>query len=165
MEIYRDGSFSMEIKFGDLARGLRQSSSSPRNVEYLVECIGAVGIDNVLQVLDDLNEGRIDTAVITDDFPYPQIFILTDIILVCGSTDIYTLANNILTKVIGPVTAGQLWTLVDFSGFIYMSNGTVSILKYPFSGTFSLTSDQPVTPAMCNYNGQVVAAGRLCSGN
>ena len=89
MPVLPTGVFTYTVPSGDLSRGLRPSKRSPRNTKFLTLCEGAVGLDNVLQVLSELEPNRIDTAVITDDFPYPQIFVFTNMIIVCGETEVY----------------------------------------------------------------------------
>jgi hypothetical protein len=161
MGVLRDGTFSFNIGPTDLSAGLRPSKRSPRNAKFLVSSVGAVGLDNVLQVLDDIENDRLDTSLsILDSFPYPQIFVFTNLILVCGETDIYEYDGS-LTKVIGPVASGELWSAIDLHNFIYLSNRTVSILRDPGDGTYSLTSDQPVAAAICNFNGQVIVGSPL----
>src|SRR4030067_85186 len=156
MEVLRDGTFTFRVDSGELARGLRPSKRSPRNTKFMIQCVGAVGLDNVLQVIDDLENNRIDTiATILDAFPYPQVFVFTNLILICGRQDIYEY-DGTLTHVLGPITAGQLWSAVDFFRFIYMTNGAVSVLRDPDSGAYSTTAIQPVANTICNFNGQVI---------
>jgi len=160
MEVLRDGTFAFTIGPELLSKGLRSSKRSPRNTNFMVTCVGAVGLDKVLQVIDDLESFRIDTvATITDGFPYPQVFVFNKVIIVCGETDIYEYAGASLTHVLGPVAAGNLWSAVDFYDFIYMSNGAVSVLKDPNTGLYSTTSDQPIAEAICDFNGQVMVGG------
>jgi hypothetical protein len=161
MEVLRDGTFVYNLNSEELSRGLRPSKRSPRNNKFLVRCIGAVGIDKVLQVIDDLENDRIDTTIITDAFPYPQIFVLTNMIIVCGATDIYEYESGALVSKLAGVTTGQLWSVVDYFNFVYMSNGVVSVLRDPMSGVYALTSAQPVAGAMCDFNGQVVIGGLI----
>lgn len=159
MEVLRDGSFVYNLKAEELARGLRSSKRNPRNAKFLVECVGAVGYDKVLQVIDDLQNNRIDTSVIVDNFPYPQIFVFTEMIIVCGSVDIYEYSSGSLTKKLGPVTVGQLWSAVDYHRFVYMSNGVVTVLRDSETGIYALSSAQPVARAICDFNGQTVIGG------
>lgn len=162
MEVLRDGTFVFNIGSEELSLGLRTSKRNPRNRKFLVECIGAVGYDKVLQVIDDLQGNKINTDggegdLILAGFPYPQIFVFTNIIIVCDIVSIYEYFNGSLVYKIGPVyPVGKLWSAADFYNFIYMSNGTVSILRDPNSGDYSITSDQPLANAICNFNGQVV---------
>ena len=81
------GTFTVNISAEQLKRGLRPSKRSPRNTGYLVECLGAVGQDGVMQALALLS--RLDTSVITDTFPFPQIFVCVHFIIVCSATKIY----------------------------------------------------------------------------
>lgn len=154
METLRNGEFMFTIDAESLAKGLRPSAKVARNKEYLVECVGAVGLDNVLQVLEDLETNRIDTSVIVDGFPYPQIFVFTNMILVCGETNVYELVSGALElKIVAP--AGTLWTAADFKESIYMSNGKVAIIRDPLSGNFVASPTLPIATAICDFNNQV----------
>jgi hypothetical protein len=146
--------FSITIDSPKLSKGLRPSKRMPRNSGYLIECQGCVGRDGVLQVLDELS--RLSTTAITDTFPFPQIFVFTNLIIVCSNTVIYEwVAGTLVEKL--TVTAGALWTAIDFYDFVYMSNGNVAVLRDPGSQEYSVTADQPRAMALCNFNGQVLA--------
>jgi hypothetical protein len=154
-----DGTFSFTIGTKDLARGLRPSKSSPRNEKFLVKSAGAIGLDNVLQSLKDLNIDRLDfTGITTLTFPYPQLFQLSCTMLVCTIDNIYELVGTTWTNVISLLApqAGDPWTVVEFYNYIYMSNGVVSIVKHPEDLTWKLVTDLPTFSGICNYNGQVM---------
>jgi len=151
-----NGLFTFTIPTADLSRGLRPSKRSPRNTKFLTACNGAVGLDNVLQVLDDIDEARIDTAVITDGLPYPQLFVFTNVIVVCGETEIYELVAGALISKIAALTAGIMWSAVEFYDFIYMSNGMVTIRRRATDKVWEITTDYPIASAICNFNGQVL---------
>jgi hypothetical protein len=154
MEISRYGKFSFTIDPKELSKGLRPSKRVPRNSNYLIECDGAVGRDGVLQVLDELT--RIDTTELgAINFPYPQLFVFTNIILVCTNTKIYEYETGSLSLKLN-VQAGNTWTAVDFFDYIYMSNGTVAVMRNPDTRIFTVTSDLPRALAICNFNGQVL---------
>lgn len=155
MDILRDGTFSFEIPPLELSRGLRPSSHNPRNNKFLTECKGAIGIDGVIQSIDDFSETVIDTALITDGFPFPQIFVFTHVIIVCGETDIYELVGGALDHKLA-VAAGVTWTAVDFFDFIYMSNGKVAVVRNYEDKEYVVTTDYPIASALCNFNGQVI---------
>jgi hypothetical protein len=160
MEVLRDGTFVFTIGSDELSKGLRPSKRLPRNNKFLVDCIGAVGLDGVIQVVDDLELSRIDTSTeITDTFPYPQVFVFTNVILVCDSQNIYEYLGGVLSLVIGPVTAGRLWSAIDFYSFVYLSNGEVSIIRDPNTGLYALDAVQPVGEAIGDFNGQVMVGG------
>lgn len=152
METMRNGKFSHNISGGMLAKGLRMTERAKRNEPMLVACAGAVGIEGALSVLDELD--RITTTDITDSFPYPQLFVFTNHIIVCSSTKIYEYVAGALVEKL-EVTAGATWKAVDFHDFIYLSNGKVSVERSISSGAYSLSS-LPVASAMCNFNGQIV---------
>lgn len=156
--ITKGGTAIFTIKSDELSRGLRVSKRSPRNSRFLVKAVGAVGYDQVLQVIDDLEDDRIDTSALGESFPYPQIFVLTNHIIVCGQTDIYEYTGS-LTKVIGPVASGKLWSVTDFYDFLYLTNGSVAVYRSPTSGTYSTSSTYPVGEAVCDFNGQVLVGG------
>lgn len=148
----RGDNFKLTIGAQELARGMRPSKRMPRNSGYLIQSSGAVGRDGVLQVLDPLPS--LDLSIITDGFPYPQIFVFVKLIIVCGKTDIYELVHGTLQLKL-TVSAGYTWEALDFRDFIYMSNGKVSVERDPASALYSL-SEQPIAGAMENYNGQVI---------
>lgn len=156
MEVLRDGTFTFTIQAEALARGLRPSKRVPRNSKYLIECIGAVGLDAVLQVIDDLEDYRMSTSgLITDTFPYPQVFIFTNMIIVCSERTIYEWVASALVSKVGPVTAGELWSALDFINFVYLTNGSVAVSRNTATGIYSTTTDYPVARAACNFNSQV----------
>ncbi len=152
-----DGLFTFEIKHDELAKGLRPSKRNPRNSKFLVECAGAVGRDNVLQVLDDINEDLVDTsATILDGFPYPQIFVFTNLIIVCGESKIYEWDGSSLGTAKLTVAAGIPWSAVDFGEYIYMSNGKVAVKREATSQVWLVDSVLPIASGICNFNGQVI---------
>jgi hypothetical protein len=135
VEILRDGKFTFTIDGSHLMKGIRPSVRSPRNMEYLSRCIGAVGRDGILQALDDISSKWLDLHVtITDSFPYPQLFVFTNFIIICGQT----------------------WSAVDFYDYVYLSNSKVSVVRDAGSGVYSLSSALPEASAICNFNGQVL---------
>ncbi len=91
-----------------------------------IECSGAVGRDGVLSVLDEVT--RIATTAITDDFPYPQIFVFTNVIIVCSSTKVYEWVSSALVEKI-EVSAGSTWVALDFNDYIYLSNGNAAVVR------------------------------------
>lgn len=146
--------FEITVKTKELSRGLRPSKRVPRNSQYLVTCAGAVGKDGTLSALDELT--RIDTSVITDAFPYPQIFVLTNMIIVCSSTKIYEWTGALVEKL--TVAAGSTWAVVDFYDYVYMSNGTVAVVRDYNTGIYAETTDLPIASSVANFNGQVIVS-------
>lgn len=152
MDVSGGGRFSHVIKTSQLSKGLRRSKRDPRNSGFMVTCSGAVGRDGVLQVLDELI--RLD-ADIDEGFPFPQLFVFTNIIIVCGQTKIYEWDGSSLVLKL-TVTAGFAWKAVDFFDYVYMSNQRVAVVRDAGSKTYSETSDLPTARAVCNFNGQVL---------
>lgn len=158
MEVNRDGEFAFEISHDELSRGLRPSKRTPRNAKYLVECIGAVGLDKVLQVIDDLNELLIDTAIITDGFPYPQVFVFPYMTVVCDLRHIYEFDGAALDLML-TVPPGLSWSMTEFFDFVYASNARVAVRRRAEDRTWEVTDDYPTAYAICNFKGQVLIIG------
>lgn len=157
MTILPNGEFAVTIQADELARGLRPSAKNPRNSKFLTNCEGAVGIDNVLSVLHDLTDDAVDlTAILPLTFPYPQLFVFPNVIVLCTETDIYEIEAGALSVSLLTVTAGILWSGISVGEFVYMSNGKVAVVRSAGSQEWSITTDYPIAGAICNLNGQVM---------
>ena len=150
MTTLKDGTTSFSIK--DLSKGLRKTKENQKN-KSLIYCDGLIGKNGVLKTTDNLS--RIDTSVVEDNFPFPQLFVLDRFILVCGSSKIYEYENNTLTLKI-TVFPGSTWSLVNFGEFIYISNGRTVVVRDVESREYSETTDYPTAMTICNYNGQIL---------
>jgi len=162
LEISRDGQFALTIDSSSLSRGLRPSKRLPRNNQFLTENIGLVGRDGVLQALDEIT--RIATATITDLFPFPQIFVFINVIIVCSQNVIYEwVAGSLVPKtiyewvagVLVPIslTRGSTWSAIDFYDYILLTNGRVGVYRDSNSKLYILGSNY--SSSVCNFNGQV----------
>jgi len=149
-----EGEFSFVIEHADLVRGLRPSRRNPRNEKFLTKADRAIGLDGVLHVLDDLSEDQLDTSLITDGFPYPQLFVFPAVIVVCGKTKVYEYSLGALSLKL-TVDAGTIWSGVSYFDYIYMSNGKVSIERDPNTSSWAL-STLPIARGICDLNGQVM---------
>ncbi|MBT9169304.1 MAG: hypothetical protein DDT19_02662 [Syntrophomonadaceae bacterium] len=136
-----------------LGRGLRPSRRNPRNTPYLVESIGAVPRDRVIQAVSEFT--RTNTAALIVGFPYPQLFVLTNRIIVCTSTAIHEWVMGTLVLRLSGLPAGTTWSVVDFHSFLYLTNGRVAVARDSSSGVYAVTTTLPFGTALCNYNGQV----------
>ncbi|MBT9170635.1 MAG: hypothetical protein DDT18_00979 [Actinobacteria bacterium] len=136
-----------------LGRGLRPSRRNPRNTPYLVESIGAVPRDRVIQAVSEFT--RTNTAALIVGFPYPQLFVLTNHIIVCTSTAIHEWVMGTLVLRLSGLPAGTTWSVVDFHSFLYLTNGRVAVARDSSSGVYAVTTTLPFGTALCNYNGQV----------
>lgn len=158
METLRNGKFSEVLDFRDLSGGLRSSENQARNLTGGFEDLsGLVGKDGGLVVIDSIT--RLVTTVITDAFPYPQIFNLANRVLVCGATKIYELSGSTLTLKITASVSGSTWVVIDYVEFIYMTNGKVAITRNPMSGVYAESSVLPMANAGVNFNGQAMVGG------
>src|SRR3990167_10372204 len=92
-----------------LSKGLRPLKMMPNNSGYLINCNGAVGLDEMLVAVNALP--RMNTDVVSDGFPYPQLFVLTNMILLCGKTNIYEYISGIWTLKL-TVTEGATWNVI-----------------------------------------------------
>lgn len=131
-----------------------------RNNPYLIEAIGAVPYEGVLEAVEQFS--RIDTSALTTSFPYPQLFVLSDVIVVCNQTAIYELSSSTLTLKISGLTAGVTWSLVDFKTFLYFTNGKIAVKKDSQTNLYSIDSSLPFGTALCNFNGQVFLGSPNC---
>lgn len=153
MEVLRDGKFSLPIKDKELMRGIRRDKNQSRNKNTFASMTGMIGKEGSLVSLPALT--AMDTSVITAGFPYPQIFVLSNVIIVCGKTKIYELIAGVLTEML-TVSEGRTWKVIDFFEYVYLSNEMVAVIRNASSRTYSVTTDLPTFSAGCNYNGQVL---------
>lgn len=155
MEIFRNGKFSHMISGDQLSRGLRYSKRLPRNNNMMTECSGAIGRDNILHIIEEFN--RINTNAITDSFPYPQLFVLNEVIVVCSSTTLYEWFNGALVTKFTATSeqVGHTWKVADYHSTLYLSNGKITVVKDPKLKTYSV-STYPIATGICNYNGQLI---------
>ena len=154
MEVLRNGKFSFPLL--GLRKGLRKSKNNKKNSHSLLTCDGVFINEGMLESLETLT--RISIAEITDGFPYPQIFVETNFIIVCGAKTVYeydSVAGTLELKYTAAITAST-WTLVSFHDYVYMSNGNVSIVRDAETRDWSESEDIPTAMAVCNYNGQVI---------
>lgn len=138
------------FQINTIAKGLRPSKRMPRNSGFLIECSGAVAVDNVLQVIDQLT--RIDTSALTVVFPYPQLFVMSDVTIVCTSNTIYELVAGSLVQKITSLTVGTPWSCAEWKGFVVLNNGQVTVTRGAQSKTYSVDSRIPVGTCVANYN-------------
>ena len=153
MQITRDGIFDLQISVEDLSIGLRRTKSNKLNNPGLVECQGVIGKEGVLQRIKEL----VRSFSITSNFPFPQLFIDSRVILLCTRNTIYEYVNGELyIKFYTDIDAGSRWDFTSVGNFIYMSNGRIVIIRDPDTLEFYQSTDYPTATSICNYNGQVI---------
>lgn len=160
--VAKGGKFTFTIGAKDLSRGLRMTKRNPRNSDFLVTCAGAVGKEGVLQATDELT--RMATATITDSFPFPQIFVFTNMIIVCGLKKIYEWEAGALVLKYTAAVAESSWSAVDFYDYVYLSNGRIAVVRDAGSKVYAISSTLPSATAICNYNGQVLIGAPSVTG-
>lgn len=143
-----------------LERGLRKSERNKRGEQALVQSAGAVPIEGALEVLETVEEIDISSISPPPAFPFPQIFVLNSVTIVCTQTAIYERDDDsgALTLKLSSLTEGVPWTVADFHRFIVLSNGYQYVfrdgetLEWHTNNTFGV----PIGSSICNFNGQAI---------
>jgi hypothetical protein len=151
--VYKDG----------LANGLRKSEHNPKNVGALIRADGIMQEAGELSDLPDID--KLDLSVIgACTHPFPQVFQLKAMTVVCTHNAIYTLAGSSLTLVYS-ATEGSTWTVADFTRFILFSNGRDLVKLDGMTGEWSkfIECHIPYCLCLCDVNGQVFMGGPECS--
>ena len=132
--------------------------NNPINNPLLITSIGAYPYNDILQAIEEFT--ILDTSAISNiSFPFPQLLILDECVLVCTATDIYEYLNNTFILRLSGLPVGNLWEVVDFKSFIYLTNGQCAVTRNPTTTVFILDLTKPFGSAVCNYNGQVLLGG------
>jgi len=151
-----------EFVFKDgISKGLQMISPFPKNQQAFIQLDGMMVEGKVLNSLETLDE--IDVSSLGCSWPFPQIFALKTITLVCSPTTIYeyTVGPTFTSKIIA--SQGTLWTCADFHNFIVLSNRTSLVVREGGSGLWKIYSgnDIPAARCVCNLNGQLIVGGLL----
>lgn len=152
MEVMRNGKFVFRFDSVDLIKGIKALPSQPRKNKGLEGLSGMIGMDDGLVSLPDIS--RLDTSVITDAFPYPQIFAMNGFVIVCSAANIYEVVAGALELKL-TVAIGDVWEVISSYRYVYMSNGVVAVERGPNTKEYTLSS-LPAFYGACNYNGQIM---------
>ena len=143
----------------EILTGLREKAENRRNVGKLVVSQGMYPENDSLRSLDVLS--RIDTSALAASFPYPQFFVLRQVMLVCTETEIweYTVAGGLELRLTG-LSPGVTWSVADFGDYILMMNGMQVVQRLGDSKEWVLDNllGLPVSTSVVNVNGQAVFA-------
>ena len=140
-----------------LKRGL-VPANTPRNTQGLVESYGAMPFNNNLVSVQQFS--AIDTSDLEPlSFPYPQFFLLSEVMLVCTPSAIYEYSGGTLTQKLSGLTVGNTWVCLDFKQYVYLSNSKVAVTRNHLSGAWATDTTVPATNAACNFNGQIIIEG------
>jgi hypothetical protein len=149
------------FKFDEgLQKGLRPNLYVPRDSQWLIQALGVIPEDDLLQTIPQLPTAINATG---ETYPYPQIFKLLNFILVCGKLAIYEydLDSTNLTLRFVASSAGATWSYADFNDYFVLTNGNVLITRDPITGIYSEPYDCgiPHCLCLCDLNGQIIVGG------
>ena len=140
--------------------GLRRTEQNRRNQQALVLSTGAFPSEGALSSLPALTRTSITGISPAPSFPYPQIFVLNQLTIVCAETSIYTRADNgTLTLAISGLTGGVTWSVADFHDFLVLVNGKQVVFRDALDKTWHTDNsvyDVPIGTSICNFNGQAI---------
>lgn len=148
--------------YGGLFNGLRPTNRAPVNSDALVRSQGGFADIDGFKTLPTL--GSIpDFEALGEAFPYPQLFVLRDTILVCGATRIWEYDGTSLSLMISALSEGMLWTIADFQEYILLNNGVVVVERRSTDRIYSIVNDPeiPAGYAFTNHKGQLIVAAPL----
>lgn len=159
MKILPNGFFSFNYNAEQLSKGLRPFAEMPRNNKFLTRCDGAVGRNGVLKTLTSLSlhTATVEHAdIVWDDFPFPQLFVLEKLILLCNRQSILEYDGAAFVEKVSGITSGSKWNVASAWDFVYLSNGKVAIVRNPTNRAYGYSSNAPVNTAALNFNGQII---------
>jgi hypothetical protein len=143
--------------------GLRPTLRSQIGNEALVMAQGLVPEEGVLHSIEDITVQQIDTSSLGCTWPWPQIFVLQSITVVCSQNAIFVVNPDMsLTQVCNWFAPpNSLWTYADFGLTVILCNGASIIKLDGLSGEWGQVSDCSIMGANCiaGINGQLFAGG------
>lgn len=148
-----------------LSTGLRRSNKNRRGVQALVQSTGAFPYDGSLNSLPELTGIDISSIDPAPAFPFPQIFVLKRLTVVCTDTQIFERNpdTGALSLAIGSLVSGLRWSVADFHYFLVFANGKQLVFRNGESKAWTTANTYalPNGTSVLNYKGQLVitAAG------
>lgn len=102
---------------------------------------------------------------VTGSWPYPQMFLTSQGILLATADAFSSLAGEVSTPLVQGLTPGTPWALADFLGYMLATNGAQRVARGPAEGGgfawAGLAAEEepgvPLAGALTNFNGQAVA--------
>lgn len=144
-----------------LSIGLRKTERNKRGQQALVLSTGMVPDDGALSSLELMTQLNINAISPAPVHPYPQIFQLKQLTLLCSATAIYEVSTGLtLTLLLGGLLEGHMWSCADFHNYIVLANGRQVVTRDGNSLQWSAddTIGLSVASSVCNFNGQLIAA-------
>lgn len=124
------------------------------------------GLKNNLEGLIDLLSLDQNILQKQSNFPYPQLFVLTDLVLLCYPGEIYEVNNpqrpEQFYKVFETPKVAKPWTVADFGTYLVLSNGACRVQKDPSTKAYTEILNDPRFPnaeVFAAFNGQCLAGG------
>jgi len=139
-----------------LRQGVRPFSTNPRNAQSLITCFNLKPDEMGLRPYQPITN---PLSGVSDDWPFPQLFLGQDVRVLATATAIYELTNWTLGAAKLTVTENERWELIDFGSHIILTNGTKLCIR-DYAGAWTsnnYTTNIPRFSTGCNFNGQVVA--------
>lgn len=140
--------------------GLRASKRNRRGQQALTLATGAVPFEGALNSLPALTPIDISSITPAPSFPYPQVFLLKRLTLVCTATQIYERndSTGALTQKLTGLTEGITWSVADFFHYIVLANGKQLVFRDGESKVWSTNNPDSVPNALsvCNFKGQLI---------
>jgi hypothetical protein len=155
------------IKLGDFMNKGLAGNNNPRNKPLLTQSTGAMIYEGLLSSVQDLTAFQMDLSYYQDPahggpilWPYPQLFTLSDVIVICLETIILEQEGaSLIKKLDGLPSLGYGWCLLDFHNYVYLSNGATAVTRDPLTMKYAIDSTVPICMAACDFNGQVLLGG------
>lgn len=172
-----------------LAAGLKPGTTVARNQPALLEVTGAFPWSGSLVIKPSVQLLDV-TALPCCEYPYPQIFVLRGVVLVCTEDTIYEYAKgpsidqwlyappwelweqwgewqpnaNYIYPVLEGLTPGTLWSVADFQSYLVLTNGKQTVIRDGLTMDYSVVgaSTIPNSVATTAVGGQVILGAPYC---
>ena len=143
-----------------LTVGLRATNKNKRGQQALVLSTGAYPEDGALGSIDSVSSIDISSIDPAPEFPFPQIFELDQIMIVCTATQIYEYneINATLALRLSGLTSACQWVVADFGNYLVLVNGDMVVYRDGETKEFTAIDTIGITSAtgICNFNGQII---------
>ena len=92
-------------------------------------------------------------------WPFPQLFRTYQGLLLAGATSWHSYTSGEASELLGDLTAGNEWSLIDFMAYLLATNGATKIYRDPATAAWGVNSDEtiPDCGALGQFNGQALA--------
>lgn len=144
------------------SHGLAPPDNLPYNQEMFSQMDGALTENGTVHEIE--LPSQIDTSSLEKtSHPFPQIFRLISLILVCTPTKVYEysyVGDTFDLKITAP--EGSVWSVADYDRFVVITNGRGIFVRDGLSGNWSEHTNREEIPSgicVCNLYGQLIIGG------